>query len=140
MLRLISISSATLLLIGLGCAEVRKATYPPEFKYMPEAAVRSSMWKLADQSVKLQAELRKGAPGDSEKRQAIVKILAAMEDIMGEVDPAGTRTNHPMLDQNLDQFRSDLTQARQAAEADPPNYFLAGSVAGGCLYCHGKGS
>ena len=30
----------------------------------------------------------------------------------------------------------DLRAARTAAEHDPPNYFLAGSVSGACLYCH----
>jgi len=33
-------------------------------------------------------------------------------------------------------FRRDIEMARLAAERDPPNYFLAGSVAGSCSYCH----
>lgn len=123
---------------GTSAAAVRKITYPPDFKYMPEASVRTTMWHLAEQSQRLQAELRQGSD-NNERRLAVVRILGEMEKVLSAVDPTGARTNHPMLDNGFDQFRADLEQARQAAEHDPPNYFLAGSVAGSCQYCHAGG-
>lgn len=124
---------------GTSAAAVRKITYPPDFKYMPEASVRTTMWHLAEQSQRLQTELRQGTES-KERRLVVVRILGEMEKVLSDVDPVGARTNHPLLDSGYQQFRTDLELARQAAERDPPNYFLAGSVAGSCQYCHTGGT
>ena len=43
-----------------------------------------------------------------------------------------------MLDRNLPAFTERLLRARRDVERDPPRYFVAGTVAGACLVCHGQ--
>jgi hypothetical protein len=83
--------------------------------------------------------LRQGEGEPTPEQQAeIVAALRTMETAAAEIDPAGRQTNHPVIDRNIEAFRHDLAAARLAAERRPPNYFLAGSVAGSCRYCHAE--
>ncbi|MBI4818304.1 MAG: hypothetical protein HY791_18715 [Deltaproteobacteria bacterium] len=69
-------------------------------------------------------------------RKEVIARLRALEGLAAELSRGGLATNHPELDRNLPAFQEQLTAARVAAEADPPNDFLAGSVSGLCRYCH----
>lgn len=108
------------------CSPVRSVTYPPSFRYLPQADIRSTMWHLAGDVVELDRLLREG--GDVPAR------LAAMQAHAAEL--TGQPTNHPKIDQHLPAFQRDLAAAKLAAEATPPNYALAGMLAGSCMACH----
>jgi hypothetical protein len=127
-------------IVLLGACEARKAirsvTYSPDFRYLEEGDVTSAMWILA-RDVRALKGLLGGANGlTPEAHEEVVRLLREMESTAAQLDPAGRRSNHPRIDRNIDAFRRDLSMARQAAERDPPNYFLAGNVAGSCSYCH----
>lgn len=147
-MRLTSVGAATLMrgaaialaataVIGCGATEtIRRVTYPPDFRYLEQSEVKSAMWQLAH-DVRDLKKLLSGANGLSpEDHVEVVRLLRDMEATAAQIDPQGRRSNHPKIAQNIGAFRRDLAMARQAAERDPPNYFLAGSVAGACSYCH----
>ena len=115
---------------------IRRVTYPPDFRYLEQHDVTSAMWRLA-RDVRALKGLLGGADGLSpESHREVIRLLHDMEATAGEIDPKGRRSTHPRIDRNIEAFRRDLAMARQAAERDPPNYFLAGNVAGSCSYCH----
>jgi len=129
------------LLVLLGCADgfspfVRRHTYPPSFRYIPESELRSAMWLLGKQSLELSRILRNVPDGARPPRQQVVVLLADMQITAEELGAGPPPTNHPELGEGLRVLAEDLRAARTAAEHDPPNYFLAGSISGACLYCH----
>jgi hypothetical protein len=137
----ISFLLALLLGAGLvtGCGSagtIRRFTYPPDFKYLERSEVKSAMGALARDVRALKRLLAGTETLDADQRAEVARLLRAMEATAAELDPKGRRTNHPVIDQNIGAFRRDIEMARLAAERDPPNYFLAGSVAGSCSYCH----
>jgi hypothetical protein len=132
----------TLLFGGLlaACADVpaflRRHTYPPNFKYIDQTQLRSAMWQLADKVAALDRVMRESGVMDTSRRaeaeQLIREMLAATRTLQTE----GRPTNHPLIGEHLDGFQHDLTQALAGLKADPPNYYLVGTVSGTCLSCH----
>jgi hypothetical protein len=137
------IGAACLALFGAGCASpstgVRVTAEPPELRYIPKEKLSSAMWQLADAVTKLNNTLHdeEGVPSD-EKQQEVVDYLTTMAAVAASLEAPGRRSNHPMIDTHIDDFRRDVEAARRSAELNPPNYYLAGAVAGSCMYCHGK--
>lgn len=120
----------------LRAEKIRQFTYPPDFKYIETSDVRSRMWTLAHSSRSLKALLAGNGALTSEQHAEVIRLLREMQTAAAQLDPPGQRTNHPLLDRNIEAFRRDVGLALRAADQDPPNYFLAGSVAGSCSYCH----
>ncbi|MBI3783758.1 MAG: hypothetical protein HY270_10165 [Deltaproteobacteria bacterium] len=136
---------AAVLLGGVAsCADlperIRAHTYPPDFRYIEPSRVRSAMWELAQQTRDLDRILHDSRADSPERQRAVVAVLRTMNDAASSIDPSGRKTNHALIDENLDLFRHDLALALRLAEAQPPNYFLAGFIAGTCLSCHSGGS
>jgi hypothetical protein len=117
---------------------VRGTTYPPSFRYVPETELRSAMWLLGHQSLELRRVLSGESDTGGDPRSQVVLLLSDMEQTVQQLGPDPWSSNHPELGQGLKVLADDLRAARTAAEHDPPNYFLAGSVSGACLYCHGR--
>jgi len=139
--------STTLLLAGLavailGCrgsaSRIRDYTYPPDFRYIEQRELSSAMEHLAVAVDRLNGLLRSDRTGDATLQGAVVAELGEIGSIAGQLAGA-TGTNHPWLDHNLGAFQRDIDLARRAATHDPPNYYLAGSIAGACGYCHRRG-
>ena len=115
---------------------LRQHTYPPDFRYITREQLRSSMWQLARHVRELDRIMR--TPETlSQHREEILEHLRAMEAATDSLDRSGWPSNHPLIDMNLASFRRDLGQARAAMERSPPNYVLASSLTGACIYCHG---
>ena len=117
-------------------AWLRQYTYPPDFKYITQEQLRSTMWQLAQEVRELQVLMREPTATNERQRQEIVEHLTTMGDTASRLNTTGRSSNHPVIDHNLDALRRDITLARAAAEKDPPNYFLVGSVIDACVYCH----
>jgi hypothetical protein len=128
---------------ALGCGDLpgalRRHTYPPDFRHIPRAEVESAMWQLAREIHELDRVLRDDAMSAERRRENAATLLEAAELTTRKLQLDGRRSNHPMLDAHLDQFRQDIIRAHDAVRADPPRYFLAGAVSGACVYCHGGG-
>lgn len=113
----------------------RRLTYPPDFRYIERDTIHGAMWQLAIHSREVTRLVRED--GDIAARHAsIVGNLRGMEAAAASLDAGGKPTNHPLLENHLPLLRQDIQAARVAAERDPPNYFLAATVAGSCLPCH----
>jgi hypothetical protein len=128
---------ATVLTIG-ACSDpgamIRKATYPPDFKYVSGQELRSRMNQLA-----YQVQLLDGALADSSnpaQRQEVLDTLRNIERIGVSLRAGEAGSNHPFLKDFMGNFVSDVSQARLAVSMDPPRYYIAGRVAGGCVNCH----
>lgn len=125
----------------LGCSNglaawLRRHTYAPTFRYVPEEKVRASMRDLAVHTRELDRVLREASVSGSYPREKIVGSLVEMDRVCGDLEPGQWPSNHPFLFEAIGHLRDDIQQARLAAERDPPNYFFAGAVSGACIYCH----
>ena len=134
-------SAIALILCGLvgGCADfarwMRRYTYPPDFRYIERDQLRSAMWQLAGHVRELDQHLRSSTASEQQQKD-ILEHLDGMESATRTLDTAGWPSNHPMIDMNMPKFRQDIRLARDAVERTPPNYALAHSLPGACVYCH----
>lgn len=118
-----------------GCAvaeQVRAITYPPSFSYMPRSELRSTMWLLASDVVELSRMLTQAST--LIVQEEVVARLALMQSHTGALDDHPS--NQPKVKKNIGRFERALSAAKLAAEATPPNYFLAGNLTGSCTSCH----
>jgi hypothetical protein len=122
------------------CADVarwvRQYTYPSEFRYIERDELRSEMRQLASHSRALK-QLLESSEDPQSQRMEILAHVTAMERSADKLDQSGWASNHAKIDMNLPRFRTDLRLAREAVEREPPNFLLAGSMSGACVYCHG---
>jgi len=137
-----ALSASLASLAGLACADapldrLREHTYPPTFRYITDAQLHSAMWALADHASRLDRVMRDPAAAGEDLQSQVIAQLAGMERAAATLGPPGWPSNHPHVSRNLASFERDVEAARHAAELDPPNYFLAGSVSGACMHCHG---
>jgi len=113
----------------------RQYTYPPDFRYIERDQLRSAMGQLASHVRGLDQDLR--APSEGEpRRQDILQHLNGMDKVTQTLDTSGWPTNHPLIEMNMPKFRRDIRLAREAVEQNPPNYTIAASLTGACVYCH----
>ncbi len=135
-----------LLAAGLlaACAEwpalVRRHTYPPNFRYIERGQLQSAMWQLARDVDELDRVMRAPAMTAEARRAEVLRLLTAMQAATEDLETEGRPSNHPLISNHLGTFRRDLAQARAGVDADPPNYYLVGSVSGACLVCHAPSS
>lgn len=102
--------------------------------------LHEQMWKLAGDVERINVIMRHSTePLSREEQQEIVGLLDSMDTHAQRLAEPAARELHPVLGKNIDLFRRDITIARRHAAADPPNFFMAGTVAGACAYCHGTG-
>ena len=121
----------------LGCSTAlevtRSATYPVDFAYIDRATVRTEMHAIASKVYALDIALRKDPAPETQEVDAILQEIA---HIANALNPGRPDSNHPLLSKHLPQFLEDVAAARRGLEAHPPNYFMAGSISGSCIYCH----
>ncbi len=124
-------------LVFSGCAAIRKVTYPPNFTYLEKKTVTSSMHQLAVSIEKLDSVLREmGDDVSAPERERVISQLNNMESIANNLGAGTQVTNHLLLDQHIDQFKSDVISARRSVESEPPNFYLVGRLSGSCTGCH----
>ena len=114
---------------------VRDAAYPAGVSYVPRAEVRETMQAMARAVGRLDVVLHDESGGVAQQAE-VVALLHAVEREAAALRSSGGVTNHPILDARLPAFLVDVENARAAASADPPAYFLARNVAGSCAACH----
>lgn len=129
----------TLMLIS--CANgvletVRKVTYPPDFNYISDEKLTSTMQQFAWYTTLLDNSLRDTTPVPEEQRLNAISILHKMENMSHKLGEENLSSNHNIVSFNIDQFRQNIINARNSLQQDPPNYYLAGAVSAYCLNCH----
>lgn len=123
-----------------GCSDVapvvREFTYPPDFKYVSGQALRSSMDQLAYQLQLLDEALTHDASQPHMQQQQVLRALDNIERVGANLQTSDAGSTHPFLNTYMNDFRSGVRKARDTASTEPPNYYLAGKIAGGCVNCH----
>lgn len=136
----------------VGCAQIRKVTYPRDFVYLEKKQLRSKMALLSFYMRQLDEILLAESTVTIYQQQRILELLNEMKDLTYELgggvtpsDPdiddqtefgGGVMTNHLVIDDHIDQFKSDVNNAIIDASANPPNYFALGRLTGSCIGCH----
>ena len=120
----------------LGCAQIRKATYPRDFVYLEQKQIKTNMALFSLYMRQLDEILKDDSTVSSEQQQRVMAILSKIEASANELGAGNVRTNHLVIDDHIDQFRDDVYTAIQNASADPPNYFGLGRLSGSCVGCH----
>ena len=145
MIMLLNILKKSLLvasaLILISCANgvletVRKVTYPPDFNYISDEKLTTTMQQFAWYTTLLDNSLQDTLPVPAEQRLNAISILHKMENLSHELGEQNLSSNHNIVSFNIRQFRQNIVNARDALLQDPPNYYLAGSVTAYCLNCH----
>ena len=119
-----------------GCAQIRQATYPPDFVYLDRKQVRSQMALMNLYMREIDEILVDNLTVNSEQQAQIVRLL---NQILASVDRLGAdnvQTSHLLIDDHIDDFRTDVRVALNDASSDPPNYYALGLLYGSCNACH----
>lgn len=132
---------ATLFAIS-GCGDsniaamIRKVTYPPDFNYVSGDKLRSKMTQMAYQVQLLDNELAGIDTEPFTQKQQVLGALRNIEKIASGLQAGDAGSNHPFLQGYMRDFVNDVGEASKSANLNPPNYYLAGRVSGGCVNCH----
>ncbi|MBL4820730.1 MAG: hypothetical protein JKY98_07040 [Gammaproteobacteria bacterium] len=137
-LRIMFLALAILTVSACGdtAALVRRVTYPPDFQYVTGQELRSSMDRLAFQLQRLDQALEESNIRQANQQQEVLGILRNIERVGANLQAGEAGSNHPFLQDHMRDFVGSVSQARTAVSRNPPRYYLAGRVAGGCVNCH----
>jgi hypothetical protein len=119
-----------------GCAQIRKVTYPPEFIYLEQKDITNKMVLMSIYIRQMDQILSRKDSIDSEDQARIVVLLSSINSATDSLGAGSIDTNHLVIDDHIDQFKSKVIAAISAAKANPPNYFAAGQLSGSCVACH----
>ena len=138
-----SIALASLLLLGfVGCRDtspielIRSATYPPDFNYVTGQELRDSMDRLGFNLQRLSEVLALVGSGQEVPQREVVSILGDIERVATNLRAGDAGSNHPFLEDHMSDFTVLAGRARLDAMANPPSYYRAGELVGGCINCH----
>ena len=121
--------------LAFGCAQIRKATYPRDYVYLERKELRSKMALLGLYIRHLDDALVDTSADSDEQQRRVVDLLDKMAALTAEFG-SGITTNHLVIDDHIDEFKTDVNSAIYDARANPPNYVAAGRLIGSCLGCH----
>ncbi len=121
--------------VVFGCAQIRKVTYPDDYVYLDRKELRSKMALLSLYMRNLDEILLDDSTVSSEQQQRILESLNKIKALTADLG-GGVTTNHLVIDEHIDQFKSDVDIAIHNARANPPNYFALGRLSGSCTGCH----
>ena len=107
----------------------------PEFSYKPGDELGSHMEQLGYQLALLDRELDANEYNQIEQDE-VVAILREMEIIGSSFMTEDAGESHRFLQEDVAALIDSIINARRAASDQPPRYYLAGKVAGGCVNCH----
>lgn len=134
------IVSLLIMVVGLSSCNnfgdsVRKVTYPPDFKYVTGAELRSHMQLLAYELQQLDATMGQGDISNIDQK-VVLDILRRIESLVVNLKAGDAGSNHPYLQDFMGEFANTVGQAKIAAGLSPPRYYMAGRISGGCVNCH----
>jgi len=120
----------------IGCAQIRKLTYPPDFTYLEKKEVDSLMRSMGESIGRLEQLVAEATPSDSSQQQKIIAELGKLEGFATRLSGGHTQTNQLVIHDHIEEFISDIGTARRFANLNPPKYHKVSNVTGGCSNCH----
>lgn len=124
------------ILLFVGCSEVRKLTYPSDITYIDRSQVAGAMRQMADAVTHLESTIRSAPSPEAVDQKAVVADLSVLKGIASSLQTKKGYSTDPVLDKHMSAFLDDVDLALAAAQKTPPSYFLAGHIAGSCAGCH----
>ena len=121
--------------VVFGCAQIRKATYPNDYVYLERNQLRSKMVLLSFYLRQLDEIQLEDSDVRGDQQQRILDLLNKIKGLTAEFG-GGVTTNHLVIDEHIDDFKIDVSNAIRDARANPPNYYALGRLTGSCVGCH----
>lgn len=115
---------------------IRSATYPPDFNYVTGQELQDSMDQLGYNLQRLDEVLAPVESGQQVPQREVVSVLGDIERVATNLRAGDAGSNHPFLEDHMSDFAVLVGRARLDAMANPPNYYRAGEIVGGCVNCH----
>ncbi|MEQ8313334.1 MAG: hypothetical protein RL839_09240 [Gammaproteobacteria bacterium] len=112
----------------------------PPFDLVDGEELRTNMHYLAFELQTLDRILMMGEVEDLADQDEIVTSLRNIERIADRLRDGDLTTRHRFLRDDMSTVLSIVRQARRGAEDNPPRYYMAGRVSGGCFSCHRNNS
>ena len=103
-----------------------------------EQKLHTAMTDMAVRVREIRMVLSKGSPPSPEARAELARLLDEIDRIATRLSPDDIRATHPALAFSLDEFLGDVRMSKRAVAAEPPDYFLVGTISGACAACHGN--
>ena len=119
-----------------GCSQIRKVTYPRDYVYLEKKEVRSKMALLSFYVRQMDEILISQESVSNENHVRVLDLLSSINNTTSDLHASNRDTNHLVIDEHMDQFKSDVLIAIRGAKENPPNYFSAGKISGSCVACH----
>jgi hypothetical protein len=119
-----------------GCAQDHKVTYPDNFVYLGQKQIIGEMALLSHYMKQIDEILSDDSTISSEQQARIANILSLIDASADSLGAGSVKTNHLIIDDHIDQFKTDVNVAIRNARSDPPNYFPLGKLVGSCAACH----
>ncbi len=120
----------------IGCAQIRKVTYPDDFVYLEQKQVTNKMVLMSSYMRRIEEILAEDSTVSSAQQEQIIKILSSIDATVDSLGAGNVRTNHLLIDEHIDEFKTEVSVALRDARSDPPNYYALGRLSGGCVACH----
>ena len=103
------------------------------------------MQELADGIGEISNQMSSGNQSSRQTADAILVQLSKMESVAlglqarrSASQDAPLVTSHLLIDENLDEFLTDILKAKFLVQEEPPNYFAVGQLTGSCMACHSE--
>ncbi|RDH81607.1 MAG: hypothetical protein DIZ80_16175 [endosymbiont of Galathealinum brachiosum] len=127
----------TLIIAGnIGCAQVRKLTYSEDFTYVEDREVKSLMRKMSKGVERLGQIAEKASTNNRTQQQQIISELGDLQSIAARLSAGHTQTNQLFIRDHIEQFITDIGEAKMFAKTTPPDYSKIGDIVNSCEECH----
>lgn len=120
----------------IGCAQIRKLTYPEDFTYLEKKEVEALMRRMGQSIGKLDQLVAEASPSDASQQQKIIAELNKVEGFATRLSGGHTQTNQFVISDHIEGFISDIGTAKMFARLNPPRYDKIAYVTSGCESCH----
>lgn len=130
---------ATLLFMATmlhGCAQIRKVTYPDDFVYLDESLVQTAMLRMSLAIRGIDKIMSQGEPISFADQQRIRDLLSTIDEVTDSLGAGDMVTNHLLIDEHIDEFKSEVRQAIRNANTTTPDFYAAGRLSSNCVGCH----
>jgi hypothetical protein len=134
---LLSVAAALCGAIACVPEAMRASPAPPRaLAEIPSEQIQTVMGQLATHLDAIDRTLQEApSPGIREREQLVHEIDRMLRLVEG-LGPDARDPLHPRFAWRMSTLYDDLKLARTSVRANPPEYYVVGTLVGSCTYCH----